>query len=1263
MKKVAYGIGGLVVLLIAAALIVPSFIDWNAYKPEIAAQAKKATGRTLDIRGDIELAVLPSPHLTIEDAHLSNAPGATSPDMVALKALRVDVKFAPLLQGKVEVASIELIEPVIEIEKMADGTTNLAMTPAPEAGASADGSQGAPAPSGEASGSGSSDGGSPGGAGGFSLDSLKIVDGTVVYRDKAAGTVERIGSIDAEISAASLKGPFTLKGDLTARDMPLTLDVQTGRFAERGAVPVTARIGIAGNPSSLTVKGTVTDAETAPKVAARIDASGPDLGALIAGLSGSAPGGLGKSFSLGGNLNASETEVTVADLALDIGGSKATGQIKAQLGEKIRANMSLRSEFLDLDALAADAGRPAAKPAPAPAPQQAAPQASKPAPAGTGGNMPAPAEPAPKPDEFALPADIDASVDLTVVEAKYRDGRIRDIRLAASLHDGRASLDTLSAQAPGGAQLEASGSAAPAGGKLAYNARLSARASSLRTTLEWLQVDVSAVAADRLRRMSLGADVSGNAEQVQIANIQMQLDATRVQGGVTVALRDRPAFGASINVDQFNADAYMPPSNGTPDGNAAAQPAASGASGTEQTGQTAQSTANSPAPAQRPAPEKGPLAALNDFDANLAVRVGSLTYQRTTIQGIQLDGTLVGGVLTLRDASVRNLAGTSAQIKGTLKGFDAFPSFDGTVAAASNDLTGLFQVAGIESPVPPARLGEMRLSSRTEVNQDRVNLNATLQIAEIRANVTGTASGLPAAPVFDIAIDAQHPEMARLGALFGDGKPGPAIGRAALKATAKGDMNAVNLDADASLAGGSFKFGGRIDTPTTAPKFDLALALQHPDFVRFVKAFDPGFAPGKANMGSLKIEAALKGDDKNLAIDPLKGNVGPTTLSGKGSYRNAEPRPVLDLALTAGEIPLGDFLGRKQTSSRSGGSSAPQRSGSSGGSPGSSQGGSTPSSSGGQGGGEAPAQGGSGRWSREPIDTAALGIMDANIDVGAEAVIYDNYRVDNPKIVAVLKDKVLDIREVTGRMFEGGFAMKGVVDGSGVPAMRASVQIDDAKVKKPFFGNDSFDIQSGNLTQSLMLAARGNSEYDMIRTLNGNGTLKVTNGTVTGIDLATINEKLKGGNVFSDIGGLLSAIQGAIGSGKTTAVDSLSATYTVKDGVVQTNDLALVSAHANASASGNVNLPSWNMDFWTDVTLNKLKDNPKFRFRTYGPIDKPNYNFDVASLAGSAVSKGVNKLLEKVIPGAKEGGGDSGGDQQQQNPADAIKNLLKGFGR
>ena len=38
MKKAAYGFGGLVVLLVAAVLIVPSLVDWNSYKAEIAAE-------------------------------------------------------------------------------------------------------------------------------------------------------------------------------------------------------------------------------------------------------------------------------------------------------------------------------------------------------------------------------------------------------------------------------------------------------------------------------------------------------------------------------------------------------------------------------------------------------------------------------------------------------------------------------------------------------------------------------------------------------------------------------------------------------------------------------------------------------------------------------------------------------------------------------------------------------------------------------------------------------------------------------------------------------------------------------------------------------------------------------------------------------------------------------------------------------------------------------------------------------------------------
>lgn len=1237
MKKLAYGIGGLVVLLVAAALIVPSFIDWNAYKPEIAAQVKKATGRTLDLRGNIELAVLPAPHLILADAHLSNLPGAAATDMVALRQLRVSVKFAPLLQGKVQVASVELIDPVIELEKLADGTGNWTLKPQVAAG-------GAPAPSAPPgavpSAPAPQPAGSPAGAtadaGAFQLDSLKIVNGTVIYRDRAAGTVERIEKIGIELSAGSLAGPFALKGGLVARGLPLTVVATTGRFAEKGTVPVSARIGIAADAATVSLKGTVTDIETKPTAELRVESEGRNFGALIAGLSGGPAPTPAQPFSLTASVVGSESEISVGDLALKLGASSATGQAKVVLGDIVRANLALSSELVDLDAILAPASAPGGTRATAPAPNGTAGSPSAAAPAKS---VPPAAAAAPAP---ILPTGIEANIDVSIVEAKYRDGRIRDVRLSASLKDGRLALNTMSLHFPGGAQFDASGTAeSPTGGALTYAAKVAVRASSLRTTLEWLQIDVSSVAADRLRRMTLSADVSGNLQQVQFANIQMQLDASRMSGGVTLALRDRPAFGASFSIDQFNADAYVPP-RGT-----ASAPAVAGHDGADSPAAAASAAAAGGSPASPASPAKGPLAALDGFDANLALRIGSLNYQKTVIQGMQFDGTLVGGTLTIRDASVRNLAGTSAQIQGTVSGFSGIPSFKGTVGAASNDLTGLFQVAGIQSPVPPKRLGAMRLSSRTDVTQDRLDLKATLQIAEIRATLSGSATGLPAAPKFDLLLDAQHPELARLVSLFGDGKPGPAVGRAALKLSAKGGLDTVALDADTLLAGGAFRLSGKIDSPADKPKFDLTLALSHPDLVAFVRAFDPGFDPANPRLGSLKLDAALKGDETNLAIQGLKGNVGPTTLSGSGSYRDATPRPVLDLALVSGTIPISDFLGRKKPAAASpGGTAVPAG---------------LPASGTAETGGGKAASGE--RWSREPIDVAALGLVDANVDLGAEALLYENIRVDRPKIVAVLKDKVLTVQKVSGKMFDGGFEAKGQIDGRGVPAATASVTIDKANVGKALFQAAAFDIANGTLTYGMDLTATGKSQYDMVKSLDGAGKINVADGVVKGFDLRAVSDSLKN---KKDVAGMLGLFSSAMGGG-STKFTSLGGTFSVKKGIVRTSDLKLVADAGAGSASGFVDLPAWNMDMQSEFKLTEHPRAPAFRVRAVGPPDDPRRLFDFKELQAWILQEGVGGLLKDLIPGAKKGGTQNDQqqpqDKKQVNPADVLKGLLKGLGR
>lgn len=1221
MKKVAYGFLGLIVLLVAAALIVPSVIDWNGYKAEISAEVRKATGRTLDITGDLEFTVLPAPRLRIAGARLSNAPGAAAPYMASFRELRVSVALVPLLQGDIEIGQVDLVEPVIELEKLPNGQMNWVF--APESGGSASSTGGA-VPS-RSDGAENRAGAQQSSTSAFRLDALAIENGTIVYRDAASATVERIENLTADISAGSLKGPFTFSGGLTVRATPLTVSAEVRRFVENGAVPFRVTLGTPTTKAKIGLSGTVTDLETKPSVSAKVEGSGEDLGALIASLTGSVSlPQLGRPFAIAAVVAGSAEAVTVNDLSLKLGVSEATGNIKVALGDDTRADIALRMKSLNADELMAAA--PATPAAAAPSSDKAA--------------APSPREGSQTSTAVNLPTGVEANIDLTIDEVIAMKDRVRAVRLAASLKKGAVTLNTLTAGFPGATELSATGTLSAPKGALSYAGKASVRSTNLRRFLSWAGVDVAAVPADRLRRFNISTDVSGNGDQVQAAGIVAQLDASRMSGGVTVALRDRAAFGASISIDQFNADAYI------------GKPTAA------EREQGARESARPPTAPEQTTPAKpaakGPLAFLEDFDANLTFRVGSLSYQRMAIQGVRLDGTLVNGVMTLRDASVRNLAGTSARVKGTVSGLKGIPTFKGTIAAASDDLSGLFKIAGIEAPVPPRKFGKMRLSSRTDASASGLTIDADLQLAEVTAKIAGKVSGLstgpvtgaPGQPSLNISVDAKHPELARLANLFSTGKPGPAVGRVGLKMTLKGDARAIALNANAGVAGGSVKVAGTVGTPLESPKLAIAADVKHPNLVRFVRAFDPGFKPANPRLGGLSIAVKLTGTEDDLKITDLAGKFGPTSFNGKGSYRSAKSgaaRPDVNLSLVTSAIPLSDFL------------EAPPRAGQPGSSARRPQGSATR---------PAASQTSAGqRWSSEPIDTAAFGLVDANIDLRAEALLYQTFRVDQPKIIAVLKDKVLDVRRVAGTMFDGGFEMRGKVDGRGVPAASTSLTITKANVGKALFQAAEFDIATGILSFGMDLSARGASQRDMIKALSGKGKIDVVDGVVKGFDLKRASENLKNVN---QLAGLLGVLASAMEGGETK-FSSLKGTFEVTKGIMVTNDLQLIADAGAGNAKGYVDLPKWNMDMYADFRLTEHSTAPPFRVRANGPPDSPRRIFDFQALQAWVLQRGVGGLIQNLLPGINNSGGSQQRQQQQQQqqpkPEDIIRGLLKGFGR
>lgn len=108
LKILIWLIGGLIALILVAAIVLPLLVDPNDYREEIGAAVKKQTGRELTIEGDLSLSVIPWLGVEIGRTSLSNAPGLGDEPMLAIEGASVGVKLMPLLGRRLEVSEITL---------------------------------------------------------------------------------------------------------------------------------------------------------------------------------------------------------------------------------------------------------------------------------------------------------------------------------------------------------------------------------------------------------------------------------------------------------------------------------------------------------------------------------------------------------------------------------------------------------------------------------------------------------------------------------------------------------------------------------------------------------------------------------------------------------------------------------------------------------------------------------------------------------------------------------------------------------------------------------------------------------------------------------------------------------------------------------------------------------------------------------------------------------------------------------------------------
>ncbi|KAA0683452.1 AsmA family protein [Roseomonas genomospecies 6] len=805
MKKFLIAALVLVGLLVAAVLIVPSVIDWNAYKAQIAERVSAATGRKVELKGDIGLSLLPAPALTVRDARLANAPGGSEEDMARLKELDVRVALGPLLGGHIQVQSIRLIDPTFLFETLPDGRLNWDLSPA-GAGRPADGSGGS----------------GDGLASAVSFDQVTVENGTILYRDARTGQSEVIDRLDARIVAGSFTGPFQGQGSFRARGVPLRGEMFVSRLIDGAAVQVRASLSMADTDATLRFAGIVTNppGNGGSRAQGDLRAEGSDLARALALVRGGSANGEGKGtdallaqpFGIRTAVEASPAGASFTNLEGQLGDTRATGTATLRTGTPARAEVTLALNRLDLDAWldrAGSGGRSGAESSTPPAPPRngtaakgVQPPNGAPTPAAGGGT-------------FALPDAFDAKLDLAVDGITYNGGVVRQGRVEASLSGGTLNIDRFSALLPGGSDIVAAGELAAANGQPNLNLRMEANADNLRALLEWLKVDVRAVPADRLRRASVAAQVQGRPGRVDVNGLDLRVDASRLTGAVAYVDRGRPAFGARLDLDRLNLDAYLP----QPAGNADTQ-AAPAAPATAPAG-----TAMAPAPARNGRPPMTPARLLAGVDANLELSVGQLTVRNTPVHGLRLDATAAGGALSIKEAKVEDAAGMKLRLDGQIAGLEPLRGAHLTLNAEAASLEGLARAVPWPEGAPaPGRLGAVKAQARLSGDAERLAVELGLDAAGGSLEAGGALLNVEKDVSADLKLRAKHPEIARLASLFADDAVSGSFGQMDLYTELAGTRKAFTLgNIQGVLAGVTVKGKAGADLNGGKPRVEAEL--------------------------------------------------------------------------------------------------------------------------------------------------------------------------------------------------------------------------------------------------------------------------------------------------------------------------------------------------------------------------------------------------------------------------------------------------------
>jgi AsmA protein len=448
----------------AAALYIAGPADF--IRDQIVQRVKIETGRDLVAKGPTSFTFYPSLGVSISNVSLSAPPSMTAPPLITIKSLTASVALMPLLKREVEVQDVRLEEPVLSLQVDASGRRSWDFATALPQQAKIRFAQAKPDPGIVSDTPASLPEGQSPALQKLTLGDMRITRGTVLYSDLRTNAVETASGIDLTIAAPSLDGTAMVDGSFRWRNNTLTLTSEItspNELLRSSSARLIAHIK--GQPLDLRYDGSVRFSE-APDLDGNLALSSPSLHRLLAFAQKQTPAEApDRPLAVTGKLSAANNTWTLSGATGAVDRTKGTGDIAVTTGGArpiLKANLKFAE--LDLNAILGAPSATSPPPAPAPAAQPAAKPATPETPPSIEDLLKA-NPPATGPQvrgfaqrsgwsteayDFSLLNVVDADARLTVGRLFYKEIKVGQSNVAATLKAGVLRIDFSDVQLYGG---------------------------------------------------------------------------------------------------------------------------------------------------------------------------------------------------------------------------------------------------------------------------------------------------------------------------------------------------------------------------------------------------------------------------------------------------------------------------------------------------------------------------------------------------------------------------------------------------------------------------------------------------------------------------------------------------------------------------------------------------------------------------------------------------------------------------------------------